>query len=505
MSGALQQPLLPRKDERKFDDVEKRIVSYESEPKLWSARDFFVESKKLWAIAGPAVFTRLTSYGTNVVTQAFAGHLGDLELASITISTTVIIGLSFGLLIGMGSALETMCGQAFGAKKYDQLGVYLQRAWIVLLAVATILLPVFIFATPILKLIGEEDDIAELSGRLALWMIPQHYGYALSLPLQRFLQSQLKNSVIAWLSGATFVIHLFLSWLLVQKFQMGILGAALTLDFAVWLPLLGQFIYVTCGGCPLTWKGFSCGAFTDIWYFTKLSLSSGVMLCLEVWYYRALILMTGLLKNAELELDALSICMNINGIEVMIPLGFLAATGVRVANELGSGNGKGARYAVMVSVSTSVAIGLLFWVLILIFRNHFALIFTSSSDITKEVSKLAYLLAFTILLNSVQPVLSGVAVGSGWQSVVAYVNIFCYYVIGVPFGILLGWVFKLQVLGIWAGMICGTAVQTVVLAVITCRCDWDTEVSKKSFLPSRKLKILFYVYKRLQHYWSGKS
>lgn len=31
--------------------------------------------------------------------------------------------------------------------------------------------------------------------------------------------------------------------------------------------------------------------------------------------------------------------------------------------------------------------------------------------------------------------------------------------------------------GIWAGMIGGTAVQTVVLIYLTMRCDWDKEVS----------------------------
>lgn len=35
--------------------------------------------------------------------------------------------------------------------------------------------------------------------------------------------------------------------------------------------------------------------------------------------------------------------------------------------------------------------------------------------------------------------LSGVAVGSGRQVVVAYINIGSYYLVGIPFGILLGW------------------------------------------------------------------
>lgn len=67
--------------------------------------------------------------------------------------------------------------------------------------------------------------------------------------------------------------------------------------------------------------------------------------------------------------------------------------------------------------------------------------------------------------------------GSGWQSYVAYINLGCYYLIGVPLGFVMGWVFKQGVMGVWAGMIFGgTAVQTIVLAVITIRCDWDKEV-----------------------------
>jgi hypothetical protein len=34
---------------------------------------------------------------------------------------------------------------------------------------------------------------------------------------------------------------------------------------------------------------------------------------------------------------------------------------------------------------------------------------------------------------------AGVAVGSGWQALVAYVNVGTYYLIGVPLGIILGW------------------------------------------------------------------
>jgi MATE family multidrug resistance protein len=417
-------------------------------------------------------------YGTNIITLAFVGHLGDLELAAISIAITVVIGFNLGFLLGMGSALETLCGQAFGAKQYHMMGIYLQRSCIVTFVVAVLLVPTYIFTSPILKLMGQSDDIAELSGAVSIWLIPQQFAFVFMFPFQRYLQSQWKNMVTAWIAAVTLVLHIVLSWLVIVKFDMGLIGAAMTLNLSTWLLPIAEFLYIAFGGCPQTWTGLSRHAFDDLWPFIKLSVASGVMLCLEVWYYRILVLLTGHLRDLEVAVDSLSICMNVNSWEVMIPLGFLAATSVRVANELGIGNGKAAKFAMIVSATTSTAIGVVLMVLILVFRQEFALAFTSSAIIKEAVSKLAILLAFTILLNSVQPVLSGVAIGAGWQAYVAWINIGCYYVIGVPLGMLLGWVFNLSVQGIWTGMICGTAVQTLTLAYITYRCDWEGEVTK---------------------------
>ncbi|THU62944.1 hypothetical protein C4D60_Mb01t10480 [Musa balbisiana] len=458
-------------------------VKEEEESETGLVRRSWIESRKLWRIVGPAIFGRVVIYSLNVITQAFAGHLGDLELASISIANTVVVGFSFGLMLGMASALETLCGQAFGAKKYHMLGVYLQRSCIVLFLCAVLLLPIYFSATPILMLIGQPPELAVQAGQVSMWFIPLHFSFVFLFPLQRFLQCQLKNSIIVIVSAVCLVVHLLVTWLFVSKLQFGLIGTVFTLNFSWWVGIFCLFGYIACGSCPDTWKGFSMEAFGGLWEFIKLSAASGVMLCLENWYYRVLILMTGYLKNAEIAVDAISICMSLNGWELMIPLAFFAGTGVRVANELGAGNGKAARFATIVSVATSAVIGLFFCLLVLVLHDKFALIYSSSSVVIEAVDELSLLLALTVLLNSVQPVLSGVAVGSGWQALVAYVNIGTYYLVGIPAGILMGWVFKLGVLGIWAGMIGGTAVQTLILAVMTIRCDWDEEVRlRRQFL-----------------------
>ncbi|CAN6821515.1 unnamed protein product [Brassica oleracea var. botrytis] len=437
----------------------------------------WVETKKLWTVVGPAIFSRLTTNSILVITQAFAGHLGDVELAAISIVINVILGFNFGLLLGMASALETLCGQAFGAKKYFMLGVYMQRSWIVLFVCSVFLLPIYLFTTPVLKFLGQPDDIAELCGVVALWAIPLHFSFCLALPLQRFLQCQLRNKVTAYSAAVALVAHVLMCWLFVYGLQLGVAGTMATVGISWWISVFILLAYSVCGGCPLTWTGLSFEAFTGLWEFLKLSASSGVMLCLENWYYQILVIMTGTLQNPRIAVDSLSICMTINGWEMMIPLSFFAGTGVRVANELGAGNGKGAKFATIVSVTQSLIIGLFFWVIIMLFHNQIAHVFSSSEAVLTAVNKLTILLALTVLLNSVQPVLSvGVAVGSGWQSYVAYINLGCYYCIGVPLGFLMGWIFKFGVMGIWAGMMFGgTLVQTMILCFITMRCDWEKE------------------------------
>lgn len=39
----------------------------------------------------------------------------------------------------------------------------------------------------------------------------------------------------------------------------------------------------------------------------------------------------------------------------------------------------------------------------------------------------------------------GVAIGAGWQATVAYVNIGCYYLFGIPLGLILGYLVGLEV------------------------------------------------------------
>ncbi|XP_059649945.1 protein DETOXIFICATION 24-like [Cornus florida] len=287
----------------------------------------------------------------------------------------------------MSSATETLCGLAFGAGQYHMLGIYLQRSWIINLTAVTLLVPFFVFAGPIFRLLGQDDNIAKEIGNISLWFIPILYYFVFTLTIQKYFQGQLKNMIVGWLCNSC-------------------------------LPILALCDQMELG-CP--W----CNECHD-----------------------HIILVDGCRR----------VCIRFRS--------------VRVANELGTGNSEAAGFSVKVISITSLCIGLFFAVLCLIFGHGMCYLFTSNEEVAKSV-----LLAFSILLNSLQPVFSGVAVGAGWQSVVAFINIGSYYIIGVPLGLLLGYVGHLQVMGIWTGMICGVAMQTLVLSYIIWKTNWDHHVN----------------------------
>ncbi|KAK1425153.1 hypothetical protein QVD17_20498 [Tagetes erecta] len=360
------------------------------------------------------------------------------------------------------------------------MGIHLQRAWIIDLIVVTVFLPILIFGTQIFKLLGQDDSIAKSGGYISLWFISFVYNNVFRQTIQTYLQAQSKNLIIAWISAAQFALHILLSILFVRTLDMGVTGAMLALTISTWFLVIGEFIYIFGGWCPNTWKGFTLAAFKDLVPVVKMSISSGVMICLELWYNAVLVLLAGYMKDAAVAISAFSICLNINLWDFAISLGFLGAACVRVANELGRGNAKAVKFAIEVLMGTSVAIGLFFFVICLVFGRNLAYLFTNDDRVADTVVDLSFLLSFTVLLNSIYPVLSGVAIGAGMQSTVAIINLVCYYVIGIPLGALLGYVTPLQVKGIWIGMIGGVLTQTISIVYMVWRTNWDKEVKKTS-------------------------
>jgi MATE family multidrug resistance protein len=81
---------------------------------------------------------------------------------------------------------------------------------------------------------------------------------------------------------------------------------------------------------------------------------------------------------------------------------------VRVSNELGARNPKSAAFFVVVVTMISFIISVIVALIVLALRNVISYAFTEGEAVATAVSDLCPLLALTLVLNGVQPVLSGI-------------------------------------------------------------------------------------------------
>ena len=181
----------------------------------------------------------------------------------------------------MGSALDTFCGQSFGAKQYHMLGIHKQRAMVVLLLVS---IPVaFIWSNTgyILASLGQDPEISAEAGLYARFMIHSIFAFALLQCHIRFLQAQ--NNVVPMMitTGFTTLLHILTCWILVFKSGLRNKGAALANAISCWMNVLLLAIYVRISpSCKKTWMGFSREAMHDVPKFLRLAIPSAVM----IWY-----------------------------------------------------------------------------------------------------------------------------------------------------------------------------------------------------------------------------
>lgn len=63
------------------------------------------ESKMMWQIAAPAMLTAVTQFSIDVVTAAFVGHLGEIELAAVSVVQNIVEAFVYGVMVSSHQVL----------------------------------------------------------------------------------------------------------------------------------------------------------------------------------------------------------------------------------------------------------------------------------------------------------------------------------------------------------------------------------------------------------------
>ncbi|XP_028239916.1 protein DETOXIFICATION 16-like isoform X3 [Glycine soja] len=399
--------------------------------------------KQLW-LSGPMVFVSVFQYSLQMISLMFVGHLDELLLAGVSLATSFVNVTGFSVLLGMSSALDTFCGQSYGAQQYHMVGIHMQRA-IVIIMLATIPMSfIWAYLRPILVVLHQDKTIAAQAQLYATYLIPSLSANALLRCITKFLQTQ--NIVLPMMlaSGFTTLAHALLCWLLVLKFGLGIKGAAIAFCISNWLNTVLLALYIS----------------------------------LEQWTFQIMVLLSGALPNPKLQTSVLSICFNTTGLFWMIPFGVSVAASTRISNELGAGCPKAAYLAVKVTLLMSFVVGALGFILLMVTRNIWGHIFTNIPEVIRYVASMTPILASSVFVDSIQTALSGIVRGCGWQKLGAFVNLGSYYLVGLPFAIVLAFVLHIKGEGLLLGIVIALTMQVVGFLVITLRTNWEKEANK---------------------------
>ncbi|PPD76373.1 hypothetical protein GOBAR_DD26705 [Gossypium barbadense] len=375
------------------------------------------EAKTQIMFAVPMVLSNVFYFSITMVSVMFAGHLGEVELAGSTLANSWATVTGFAFMTGLSGALETLCGQGFGAKMYKMLGIYLQASCIISFFFSIIISVLWSFTEPILVLLHQDPEISRAAAVYIKYLIPGLFAYGFLQNILRFLQTQSVVIPLVVFSVVPLGIHFGVVYSLVNKTSVGYKGAPMAASISIWISFLLLALYVLFANkFQNTWTGFSLESFRYIIRNSKLALPSAAM-----------------------------VCVNTENIAYMITYGLSAAGSTRVSNESGAGNPNRAKHAMTVTLKLSILLALVVVLTLALGHDIWAGFFSDSHSIIKQFAQLTPLLIVSIVIDAIQGVLSGVARGCGWQRLAVLVNLGAFYFIGMPIASVLGFKFKLYV------------------------------------------------------------
>lgn len=172
-------------------------------------------------------------------------------------------------------------------------------------------------------------------------------------------------------------------------------------------------------------------------------------------------------------LAAQSILNTTASILFQAPFAVSVAVSTRVGNLIGGKLGRVAKISCDVGLFMACGIAIFSAVGLYLLRTHWGYLFTDDVEVVHLVSDLMALLSFFEIFDCLGAIAGGILRGMGRQSVGAFVNVPCYYIIGLPIGIALTFKAGLGLYGIWIGMLIALILVAGVEIFFILRTDWD--------------------------------
>ncbi len=407
-------------------------------------------------LAVPVVLSELGWMAQGVVDNIMVGKLGPAAIGAVALGNAVYYTPSLfgiGLLLG----LDTLVSQAYGRKDHDDCHRWLAQGVYLACIVTPPLMALLAALSYGFTRFGVIPEVAVLSGgylRILNWG---------TLPLllyggtRRYLQGVGQVRVIT----ATYVLANLLNWfgnwvLIYGKFGMpalGVNGSAISTcisRIAMAAALLGfAWRYERKRGHPLFrhWAGPQLDRLRKL---VRIGAPAAGQIVLEVGAWNLSTFAAGYLTPVALATHA--IALNYASVSYMVPLGVSAAAAVSVGHAVGAGDAARARRAGWLALALGTGFMLIAAVAFLVAPRPLISLYTRDPRVLAVGPSLLWIAAAFQIFDGIQTVCTGALRGLGETRVPMFANLVGYWVLGLPLGFILCFVFKWGIYGMWIGL-----------------------------------------------------
>ncbi|KAI9832278.1 MAG: hypothetical protein M1819_004456 [Sarea resinae] len=424
----------------------------------------------------PVILAYMLQNSLQTVSVLVVGRLSPEDLATAAFSYMFAMSTAWLIALGGTTALDTLCSTSFtGSKNPHELGILLQRAFIVL---GLFYIPVAIlwfFSEPVFRLLGQEADLSRSSAKFLSCLIPGGLGYIYFEALKKYLQAQEIMRPGTYVLLITSPINAGLNYLFVYTFKMGLLGAPVATGICYWLSFLFLLAYARFVAGWDTWGGWTRKCLQHLGIFSRLAFLGVIHVGTEWWAFEIVALAAG--RLGTIPLAAQSVIMTTDQVMNTIPFGVGVATSARVGNLLGSRNAKGAARAANTAAWLSMLLGAIVLAVLMGVKDFYAKIFNDDERVIRLTAIVMPFVALFQIADGLNGSCGGSLRGMGRQHVGAAVNIVSYYCGALPLGIWLafhGWGLE----GLWVGQCIALYLVGFLEWAIVAFSDWEHQVQK---------------------------
>lgn len=155
------------------------------------SRHILYEFKVLLKGSIPVILAYTLQNSLQTISVAIVGRGSPEDLATAAFSYMFAMSTAWLIALGGTTALDTLCSSTFtGSKDRHDLGVLLQRAFIILGAFYVPVAILWFFSEPVFRVLRQGDQLSHDSARFLWCLIPGGLGYIYFECMKKYLQAQ---------------------------------------------------------------------------------------------------------------------------------------------------------------------------------------------------------------------------------------------------------------------------------------------------------------------------